>query len=224
MSLLDRHPSARYVVPFAAFLALLVVAPRLPVSPAVQAVVWVGVLALIIGVVAWPVLDFRVRRLGGSIALGVAVYLLWVAPDLLWPAYRQHWLFQNSLMGKVASTVPGEVRGDGFVLTLRFVRAALIVPIVEELFWRGWLPRWLDHPSGFLSRPLGAFSRFAFWSTAVLFALEHGSFWDVGLVAGVLYNWWLTRTKSLGDLILAHAVTNGCLGVHVLVLGEWRYW
>jgi membrane protease YdiL (CAAX protease family) len=58
----------------------------------------------------------------------------------------------------------------------------------------------------------------------VLFASEHGAFWDVGLAAGILYNWWMVRTRSLADCILAHAVTNGCLAAYVLAGGHWQYW
>jgi CAAX prenyl protease-like protein len=72
--------------------------------------------------------------------------------------------------------------------------------------------------------PLGQYSRAAFLLTAVLFASEHGSLWDVGLVAGLLYNWWMDRTRSLGDLILAHGVTNACLSIYVLMEGRWEYW
>ena len=64
----------------------------------------------------------------------------------------------------------------------------------------------------------------AFWFTAVLFASEHGAFWDVGLAAGILYNWWMIRTRSLADCILAHAVTNGCLAAYVVAGGHWQYW
>ncbi len=110
------------------------------------------------------------------------------------------------------------------VLALRFVRAVLIVPIIEELFWRAWLPRWFDRAKDFREIPLGQYSRAAFWLTAFLFASEHGALWDVGLAAGLLYNWWMKRTRSLGDLILAHAVTNACLSVYVLTRGRWEYW
>jgi membrane protease YdiL (CAAX protease family) len=58
----------------------------------------------------------------------------------------------------------------------------------------------------------------------VLFAAEHGPYWDVGLVAGVIFNLWMMRTKSLGDLILAHAVTNACLAAYVIAAGKWEYW
>ena len=59
---------------------------------------------------------------------------------------------------------------------------------------------------------------------ALLFAAEHGPYWDVGLAAGVIFNLWMVRTKSLGDLILAHAVSNACLGAYVIAAGKWEYW
>jgi hypothetical protein len=71
---------------------------------------------------------------------------------------------------------------------------------------------------------LGAWSARAFWVVAVLFAAEHGALWDVGLAAGVLYNGWMVRTKSLCDLILAHGVTNLCLSAYVIFAGKWQYW
>jgi CAAX prenyl protease-like protein len=76
----------------------------------------------------------------------------------------------------------------------------------------------------FASRPLGAFTGLSFGASAVLFALEHGSFWDVGLAAGLVYNLWMAKTRSLGDLIACHAVTNTCLAGWVLATGQWQYW
>ena len=59
---------------------------------------------------------------------------------------------------------------------------------------------------------------------AGLFAVEHGPYWDVGFATGILYNWWMVRTKSLGDLILAHGITNACLSGYVVAAGKWEYW
>jgi len=64
----------------------------------------------------------------------------------------------------------------------------------------------------------------SFGVVALLFASEHGPYWDVGLVAGVLFNLWMIRTKSLGDLMLAHGITNLCLSGYVIVGGKWEYW
>jgi hypothetical protein len=34
----------------------------------------------------------------------------------------------------------------------------------------------------------------------------------------------MVRTRNLGDLILAHAVTNACLCAWVLATGRFEYW
>ena len=142
---------------------------------------------------------------------------------MLFPGYRAHWLFSNSITGGLASGIPATVRGDAAVLLFRVLRASLLVPVIEELFWRSWLMRWLISPD-FAALSLGTHSARAFWIVAVLFASEHGPYWDVGLGAGILYNWWMTRTASLGDLILTHGVTNACLCVYVVAAGKWEYW
>ena len=97
------------------------------------------------------------------------------------------------------------------------------VPILEELFWRGWLLRWMIHQE-FTKVQIGAYTASAFWTVALLFASEHGPYWEVGLAAGLIYNWWLIRTKNLADCIVAHAVTNGALSAYVLLTGNWQYW
>jgi len=215
--------SLPYVAPFVTFLAILGVQPWLPIPQVALQALFFGVMALVIRMVAWPAVDFGVRHWAGSLLLGVAVFLLWITPDLLFPGYRGHWLFSNPVMGTAGSGLPAVDRSDVSVLLLRGLRACLIVPIVEELFWRAWLMRWLIS-SDFTKVPLGAYSAGAFWMVAVLFASEHGSYWDVGLATGILYNWWMIRTRSLGDLILTHAVTNACLSVYVVAAGKWEYW
>lgn len=157
-----------------------------------------------------------------SVLLGVAVFAIWVAPDLLWPGYREHWLLRNSLLHTGGAIRP-ELPANLLFVLFRVGGSVLLVPVVEELFWRAWLMRWLISHE-FHKLPLGAYTAQAFWISAVLFASEHGVYWDVGLAAGIAYNWWMVRTRSLADCILAHAVTNGCLAVYVLAAGKWDYW
>lgn len=180
-------------------------------------------LAVVLWVFSRHVIDLRCSQILGTILLGVAVFAIWVAPDVLFPAYRQSVLFQNSMFGHIKTTVPDAVLTSPIVLWSRIIRAVVIVPILEELFWRGWLMRWIISPR-FEDVKLGTYSATAFWVTALLFASEHGSYWDVGLIAGIAYNWWMIRTKSLGDCILAHAVTNGCLCWYVVATRHWEYW
>jgi len=212
-----------YVLPFVVFVAFLAIQHYFPLPGhtdlALRTIVLTGVLAI----ASRNVLTFRASRLLTTILLGVVVFALWVAPDVLFPHYREHWLFHNGLLGTLGNSFPGDLRHDPLALALRSFRAVILVPIIEELFWRGWLMRWLIHPRFETVRP-GAWSASSFWITAVLFASEHGPYWDVGLIAGVLYNWWMVRTKCLADCIVAHAVTNLCLSVYVMGTGRWEYW
>jgi hypothetical protein len=52
--------------------------------------------------------------------------------------------------------------------------------------------------------------------TAVLFAAEHGPYWDVELLAGITYNWWMLRTHRLADCIAAHTATNAACGLRAI--------
>jgi len=188
-----------------------------------EQVVWILVMIAALALVSRPVLDFRVRNCFGSLALGVLVFVIWIGPDRIFPGYHGFWLFTNPVTGSMSATLPESSRGDPLFLSLRTLRSAFFVPIAEELFWRAWLMRWIVSPQ-FAEVPLGAWSARAFWIVAALFAVEHGPLWDVGLAAGILYNWWMVRTKSLGDLILVHGVTNACLSAYVVIVGRWEYW
>lgn len=214
--------STPYVVPFVVFLGFMAL-HTLGLPALLEQGIWFAGMSAVIAFVARPALNFRVRNWPGSLLLGVGVFILWIGPDVLFPGYRSHWLLSNSITGQVAASLPEAERNNALVLLLRGLRASLIVPIVEELFWRAWLMRWIID-SDFSKIPLGTYSTQAFAVVAIMFAAEHGPFWDVGLACGILYNWWMVRTKSLGDLVLAHAITNACLSLYVVAAGKWEYW
>ena len=195
----------------------------LPMPELVDQSVRVIVLGATLLWIARPVIDLRVRYLVASLGIGIFVFVIWIAPDIMAPNYRHHWLFENSLTGAARGTLSTGGRGNPLVLVLRAFRAVVIVPIIEELFWRAWLMRWIISHQ-FQEIPLGAYAPVSFWAVAILFASEHGSYWDVGLVTGIIYNCWMIRSKSLGDLILTHAVTNACLSFYVIAAGKWEYW
>jgi CAAX prenyl protease-like protein len=218
-----RWPSLPYVLPFAVFMALLALQKYLPLSTAVEYSLRVVLLSAVLLVFSRDVIDLHSSHRLETAILGVAVFVIWVGADILFPTYRQHWLFQNPLTGQMSAPLPGNVLMSPFVLWPRIFRAVVLVPVIEELFWRAWLMRWLISPD-FQKVQLGAYQAAAFWITAVLFAAEHGPYWDVGLIAGVVYNWWMIRTRSLGDCILVHAITNACLCGYVVATHHWEYW
>lgn len=211
-----------YVGPMALFMVMLWLGPRLGLG-AWEFPFRVAILAGATWGLSREVLDFRIRYGLGSVALGLAVFLIWIGPDALAAGYRSHWLFQNSLTGKVATSIDRALLGSPAVLLFRVIRAVILVPVIEELFWRGWLLRWLVKHD-FRSVRIGAYTPGAVVISALLFASEHGPYWDVGLVAGLLYNWWVIRTRNLADCMLAHAVTNAALCGYVLATGKWEYW
>lgn len=223
-SLIKQYPVLQWIAPFAVFMLLLVVSPALGIPQPWESVLRVGVLLLTIVLFSGTILrTLRVQHLLGSVLLGLAVCALWVAPDLLVPGWRSHWLFQNGITGTLKNSIAPAELADPLVLVLRFARAALLVPVLEELFWRGWLPRWIVN-NDWQRVPLGTYTRAAFVISAVLFAMEHGPYWEVGLLCGLIYNWWMQRTRSLGDLVVVHAVTNAALSTFVLVTKRWEYW
>jgi CAAX prenyl protease-like protein len=208
--------------PFAVFMVWLAVDKYLPIANPAKELVRDGVLIAAILGFSRRLLPTRAPYWLPSAGLGLATFVLWVAPDAFIPGWRNHWLFQNGVTGHITTSIPARELTP-LMLALRLARASLLVPIIEELFWRGWLPRWLQD-SRFNRVPLGQYTQFAFWATAVLFAAEHGPFWEVGLLCGIIYNWWMRRTRSLGDLMIVHAVTNLALSVYVIATERWMFW
>ena len=217
------RPWVPYVGPFLVFLVILSLQDHLAWLGAWEAPLRFGVMGLVTWALSRRVLDLRIAFPVATVLLGVGVFVAWIAPDHFWPGMRDHWLFQNKILGSPGNTLNATLGGSGLFLAFRFLRSILIVPVVEELFWRGWLQRWLIRYD-FESIPIGTYLPSAFWITVLLFAAEHGAFWDVGLIAGAAYGFWSVKTRRLGDCILAHAVTNACLSTYVILTGQWRYW
>ncbi|MDP9055150.1 MAG: CAAX prenyl protease-related protein [Acidobacteriota bacterium] len=215
-----RHAAVPYVLPFVIFIGLLGFQQIVPVPAWLRFFLAVAAIFLVSrgalrGAPSKPLL---------SILVGIGVFIIWIGPDLISPAWRHSILFDNALVGHPAGNTPPASKNDPIFLLFRIAISVIAVPILEELFWRGWLMRWLIDSRHFERVPLGADVPSAFWLVALLFASEHGSFWDVGLLAGIVYNWWMVRTCNLWDCILAHAVTNGILAAYVVGAGQWQYW
>lgn len=145
--------------------------------------------------------------------VGLVVYLAWVRMDWSWAMQGEPVGYNPCLAGPQAGAVLGGIRLFG---------ASVVVPLMEELFWRSFLIRYLINPQ-FTAVPIGMFTPASMLMTVVLFSLEH-NLWLAGMMAGVAYNAVLYYTRRLWPCVLAHAVTNLLLGVHVLITGEWDWW
>src|SRR5947199_6601854 len=90
-----------------------------------------AIVGLLIVTVSWPYVSLRPSKPLGSILLGVVVFFVWIGPDKLFgPRYRHNWLFENSLLGKVETSIAAPLQHNLIFLILRFTTAALLVPIL----------------------------------------------------------------------------------------------
>ncbi len=218
-----RYPALPYIAPFVVFLAFLGLDRFLPFRLESNYALRFAIVFALLITLSRRVIPRHISHWLGSAVLGVVVFLIWVGPDLLWPHYRQSRLFNNVLVGTPKSSLPPGSKVNATFIVLRVLASVVNVPLLEELFWRGWLMRWLISKD-FSKVALGTYTAQSFWVTAVLFGSEHGSYWDVGLAAGILYNWWMIRTRSLTDCVFSHAVTNALLAAYVLASDQWQYW
>ncbi|HWL52452.1 MAG TPA: CAAX prenyl protease-related protein [Chthoniobacteraceae bacterium] len=152
-----------------------------------------------------------------TILIAVLVLAIWISP--------QQWLgFAPRLEGFDPTVFePGSAAYRGSLL-MRFLRLVVIVPILEEVFWRGFLLRYLIDED-FEKVPFGSFSWLSFVAVSVAFALVHQpADWVAALLTGALYNAIAIRTKSLSLCIVAHAITNLLLGFYIMKTGQWGFW
>ena len=159
----------------------------------------------------WP------RRLLHTFVIAFLIFVIWVAPQFFFGAMPRREGFDPMVFEKNRVAFFA-------VLIVRFLRLVVIVPLVEEIFWRGFLLRWLIRED-FQRVEIGAFSRFSFLAVSLAFMLEHQpADWPAALAAGALFNCVAYRTRSLSSCILAHAATNLLLGVYVFQTRQWGFW
>lgn len=148
-----------------------------------------------------------------AILVGVAIFVLWINLDLPWLRF-------GTASGFDPRGPTGEI--DLVLASVRLAGAAIVVPVMEELFWRSLVMRWIDVPD-FRHHAPSAVSFKAILLSSVLFAVEH-VLWGAGLVAGLAYAWLYRRSGNLWVPIVAHASTNAVLGVWVLMTANWGFW
>ncbi len=192
------------------------------------------VVGLILLVSFWRHYDFRPARgfvLAAALALvGIAV---WILPGhLFWQLGMEEGPWR--VLGFTARdegfdpTVVGEPGSAPYLATLgfRFLRMVVVVALVEEIFWRGFLMRYLLDPHGnYWEQPFGKFSWLSLGVVTGLFTFaHHPSDYFGAVVYGLLTYALAVRTKSLAACVFMHAVANLALGIYVLATGQNGYW
>lgn len=162
---------------------------------------------------AWPPMMPRQAWLVSGL-IGVCVFFLWVLPYPSWAKLGAGGAGFNPMQPDGAFSL--------LFAAIRLSGAGLVVPVMEELFWRSFIMRWLDRPDFLAADPM-LVDRRAFFVTALLFAVEH-HLWLAGLFAGIAFGWLYKQCRNLWAPVLAHGITNAMLGIWVLSRGAWQYW
>ena len=225
MPSLSRNAVLR-IAPFAAFMILLAIRGAMPggeagdVDPR-----WVyGLTVLVVGGLLMLYSSEygelaranapELRECGLAVVVGLGVFALWIHLDADW----------MRLGTPTAAFTPLDAEGtlDWSLVAVRIAGAVFLVPVMEELFWRSFLMRWIDGPQFEMVDPRNVGLKAVLLSTFV-FVLAH-TLWLAALVAGLAYALLYRRTGRLWVAVLAHAVTNAALAAWVLATGQWQYW
>jgi uncharacterized protein len=152
-----------------------------------------------------------------ALGVGTVVFLVWIGLDGYYPTLAQRSGNFNPFHTYGASSALGIL----FTGT-RVLGSSLIVPPLEEVFYRSFLYRYLSR-SEFLSMPLGRFEAKPFIIAGIIFGISHSE-WLPGLLSAFAYQGLAIRKNRLGDAIVAHAITNLLLAIWVLTRQAYYYW
>lgn len=213
-------PSAikAYISPFAAFFAVMIVADLFPPSTRTWSYVAQIVVCGALLIRFRSVYQLRMpKKVVFTLLVAILMLIIWVSPQMV---FRQ----PLRLQGFDPTVFKDHPALYGTVVVVRFIRLAVIVPFIEEIFWRGFLLRYLIRED-FESVPPGTFSWLSFSVVIVCFCLEHQfADYPAALLAGALFNLAYYRTRSLSSCILLHAVANFLLGIYIMHTGQWGFW
>lgn len=158
-----------------------------------------------------------VRRPLFTLGVAAAVFALWISPQSFFGVAPR-------LEGFDPDVFSNQPAAYWVTVAFRFLRLVIVVPLLEEIFWRGFLLRYLINER-FQTVPIGTFSWTSFFAVTLGFTFFHSSAdWPAAAITGALYNFVAYRTKSLSSCVLAHAITNLLLGWWIMQTRQWGFW
>ena len=211
-----------YTLPFGLFLLLTAIESHLPLR--LYPVFYAVKIALVGGALIALRGAFPEARPGGggwawATALGVILFFVWILVDKNTP----HFAFLGTRTAFNPSREIATPLGVSLFLVVRFLGLVVVAPLVEELFYRNFLLRFVTDMDDFRKVPLGTFSAGACLISSGVFALSHPE-WLAALLFALALCGLLRVTQNFFTCVLAHGVTNLLLGVYVLHTAQWQYW
>lgn len=150
-----------------------------------------------------------------GIGLGIGAFVFWLVllPSVANPE-------TDAATSNALAAVPPVVAAGWIVF--RLLGAVVMVPLAEELAFRGYLLRRLM-ATDFERVDVRRFSWLAILASSALFGVLHAS-WLAGMVVGLIYALAYCRRGRLIDAVLAHGTTNTLLAGYVIATGRWSAW
>jgi CAAX prenyl protease-like protein len=217
-----RRDDLAYILPMAVFLAFV----QLGVWwPNFYPVFYITKTLLVAGLLVYFWKHFtqiRWTHLPLGFAVGVLGIVQWVGMEKLLLAYGPSWTHMSGEPLNPFELVRNPALAWSFVL-FRWAGAFLVVPVMEELFWRDYVWRTIAAPNDFKLAEVGEWDPRAFFIVPAVFAAVHIQ-WLTAVVWALMIGILLVRTKSLGACVVAHATTNLLLGAYVLWRHDWYFW
>lgn len=211
-----------YILPMASFLALTQIGITWPATyPGVYIAKTILAAALLI-LLRRHYTRIRWDYAWVGVVVGIVGIVQWVAVEKLLLHFFPHY---PRLGGEVFDPIRQIARPTlrWSFIAMRLAGAVIVVPFMEELFWRDFLWRTIQAPNDFKLAEVGEWDFSAFAIVTLLFASVHIQ-WVTAIIWGALIAWLLVKTRSLGACIIAHGVTNLLLGIYVLYSGDWYFW
>jgi uncharacterized protein len=240
------HPWLTFLLPFVVYMIVGTFEPAPPHSTGIEVENWFGLrydhypiiytvkIAFTIGAMLYVLpgyrqFPFRISPL--AIGVGIVGVVLWIGlcqlgleRKLLAPLGLETFLGLGERpaynpLERLAATPAWAYT----FLVIRFVGLALVVPIIEEFFLRGFVMRivvsekWWEVPFGYVT-PVAAVVG------TLVPMLMHPAELLAALVWFSLVTWLMVRTKNIWDCVAAHATTNLLLGIYVVTRGQWQLW
>jgi CAAX prenyl protease-like protein len=166
----------------------------------------------------WPVVsEMRWRASVEAVVVGVGVFAIWVGLDAWYPKLGSAGAAWNPF-----ATFPNASGLAWVFVGVRLFGSTLVVPPLEEVFYRSFLYRYVQR-ADVTSVSLAGFHGLAFLATSVVFGLAHRE-WLAGILCGFAYQGLVCWKGRLGDAMTAHAITNLLLGLWVVTKGAWQFW
>ena len=172
-----------------------------------------------------------IRHWPMAFAAGLAVLAIWIGLETPWAdsiptikmVYQKYFMPPFNAVPEAVVDSPLAPENAGWPITLvRLLGSAIVIAVIEEFFWRGFLYRWLMG-NNFLKVSIGQLDWRQLLIMSALFGLEHNR-WAVGMIAGLIYGLVMIRAKDIWAACLAHMVTNFTLGLYVLATGSYMFW